>query len=1278
MIMLEISNCLESSFQSVLWLSWQGTLFAFVVAVGLLFTGRWLPARWRYLAWSLVLLRLLVFCGTLSSPLSLYNLSITGITAQRTQESTGATTVQEAEEQYSSGVGVAETSPTASPTSIYRPAIDHIADTGRTDSLKTPASTFPRPPSKASPILHLVKTEWAIKRFPDGTNHNEILWAVLAIVWVAGVYVAAMRLVLQELRTRRILASADQAPHEVRQLAAELSRQAGLGRCLEVRVLQMNFGPAVSGLFRPVLYLPPWMSASLSRDQLSLVIRHEMAHLMRWDLLMLWITVFARIVHWFNPGVRWALSNLQRECELACDEHVLKELDNTERRAYGNVLLQVVERATQPTPAPMLPAFSQSAQHLKRRVEMIGKFRKRPYRTNLLGVLVLGALAIVGLTDGLADGRTSGTPPTTTSGNSNSHQRLSNAPAAAIQSAPKSIREASATPSSATDGDIVLTGVCTDENGASVSSARLSIYGQSNPVATVRLVASTSTDGAGRYRIEMARRELSPEMGTGRAMLSITSDRHVSHQVPLDIEETMHEVEIQMKTRGIPLKGRVTDEGGEPRPGVWVFFSNTVGQPIPNALSALTDEDGRFLIRDSEHPTNDNNNGYTLLAMHPGYPVTLTHVTSTARHVAMQLAKGGTVDGQVVDDVTGRPAAQCIVSAQGVDDGGWYQTQTDAEGRFRLFVVQDRYNIWAAADDRMPIALDRVEVRNGQQRSIHAIRLAKGGFVTGRVVDADSRQPIPEDRLSHYPIRVAHHGPARPRSGAAVTSAPVGKNGRYRLHVAPGDNYVHLVSPELDIRGRSHDPNQDGVIPVRDGETVQLDFFIKVKDPVARAGDRASAAAKPRNRTDGHERATEPPRDWPDTKFGRLMLELEVLQNQRRFGQLDWERTMRELILLGPGAVPELIAALDATPSDDRLMLRSIPFIMRGIGDKRTIPALIRAIPRCGGDGGSDIAYRCEDPELLKFLQTHDNNERDDRSCYSYGRPINEVFRTLERWTGVSHGWKQLAFVWHRNKGTPRQRQLQQALFNNNAQRWAHWWEEHWQEHVADSQWADVRLPDFDRELPVEYHLDHNKPLKHGPGRSQIAESVYAVKSGRTFYDLDTRRECGLPETWRGRSRDELEAVQDDIIAWARTEGFDVMGTEIDHQNRRHYALAAIDLEAWEIPMAFWLSESRLHSMLERSEQPMGEVSAQFMIDSGRPIENLLAHFDSDKQVYNHDQIATFFCITSEGTPGLLYLGVEVKDTNVIPGPLMGDDELNPKGYRKGRRFCFTGLVESE
>src|SRR2546423_1617762 len=78
--------------------------------------------------------------------------------------------------------------------------------------------------------------------------------------------------------------------------------------------------PALAGMFRPVLLLPATLATSLTPGELELVLRHELAHAQRRDVLIGLIVTLIAVVHWFNPLVWLAAARFRAERELACDE----------------------------------------------------------------------------------------------------------------------------------------------------------------------------------------------------------------------------------------------------------------------------------------------------------------------------------------------------------------------------------------------------------------------------------------------------------------------------------------------------------------------------------------------------------------------------------------------------------------------------------------------------------------------------------------------------------------------------------------------------------------------------------------------------------------------------------------------------------------------------------------------------------------------------------------------------------------------------------------------
>lgn len=96
----------------------------------------------------------------------------------------------------------------------------------------------------------------------------------------------------------------------------------GLSRDVDVAVSPDVVVPIAVGVFHPMVILPE-AATSWSRERLSIVLLHEMAHVRRRDGLAI---VFARVmgaILWFHPLV-WTLArHVRRESERACDDLVL-------------------------------------------------------------------------------------------------------------------------------------------------------------------------------------------------------------------------------------------------------------------------------------------------------------------------------------------------------------------------------------------------------------------------------------------------------------------------------------------------------------------------------------------------------------------------------------------------------------------------------------------------------------------------------------------------------------------------------------------------------------------------------------------------------------------------------------------------------------------------------------------------------------------------------------------------------------------------------------------
>jgi beta-lactamase regulating signal transducer with metallopeptidase domain len=174
-------------------------------------------------------------------------------------------------------------------------------------------------------------------------------WAAYVLVaWVLAVAVALARLsasVVHLYQLRATCTPVDPATLDssLRETLEELNRTRSFAaRSVTLSTSDRVRVPAALGLWRPMIALPAWALAELPPADLSIILRHEFAHLRRWDDWTNLLQKTVRALFFFHPAVWWIENRLSVEREMACDDIVVAQTCNP--MGYASCLVSLLER----------------------------------------------------------------------------------------------------------------------------------------------------------------------------------------------------------------------------------------------------------------------------------------------------------------------------------------------------------------------------------------------------------------------------------------------------------------------------------------------------------------------------------------------------------------------------------------------------------------------------------------------------------------------------------------------------------------------------------------------------------------------------------------------------------------------------------------------------------------------------------------------------------------------------------------------------------------------
>lgn len=175
-------------------------------------------------------------------------------------------------------------------------------------------------------------------------NTYRIVFTLLVCGIISSLFFS--RIVIQNQRIKKLyLAGSDKFVNsEFQKIFLEVQKELNLKRQIKIVCSEYCRSPVTSGIIFPVVWFPNYGEKELDKNSFQYMIKHELLHIKRNDILVKYLGLLVVAIHWFNPFSYFLYHELSSIGEMYCGKGVLEGKGEIGRKEYGELLLQVAVR----------------------------------------------------------------------------------------------------------------------------------------------------------------------------------------------------------------------------------------------------------------------------------------------------------------------------------------------------------------------------------------------------------------------------------------------------------------------------------------------------------------------------------------------------------------------------------------------------------------------------------------------------------------------------------------------------------------------------------------------------------------------------------------------------------------------------------------------------------------------------------------------------------------------------------------------------------------------
>ena len=182
-----------------------------------------------------------------------------------------------------------------------------------------------------------------IKASSENSTADITMLDIMTLVWIIGSLIFIFVHLISYSHYKRQVLKNGKMIKETRILSQifRLKCELHINRTVCVMEYDEAESPMIIGFIKPVLVLP---KEQYDSEDLFFILKHELVHFKRGDVYLKLLFVTANAVHWFNPIIWIMQKEAVIDMELSCDERVTQGTSFELRKAYTETLLSMLHK----------------------------------------------------------------------------------------------------------------------------------------------------------------------------------------------------------------------------------------------------------------------------------------------------------------------------------------------------------------------------------------------------------------------------------------------------------------------------------------------------------------------------------------------------------------------------------------------------------------------------------------------------------------------------------------------------------------------------------------------------------------------------------------------------------------------------------------------------------------------------------------------------------------------------------------------------------------------